>query len=381
MNSLRDKRTILYVSGFPDIVGGGQRSFFLLLKSLDRSRFRPVVVCPSPGEVSREVARLGCEVCFLEHPPLRISKIWNIISYTRKLRAIAAEIGADLIHCDTLDTAFLSGISFSGLPLVFHARVSDKGAILDKVVPFFCDSIVCVSTAVTKRFYGLSGRAARTHVIYNGVDPEEFNSGISGASFRNNYGIEPGGQLLGYCGQLVEEKGLRVLVNAFRIINREFPQSRLVLAGRGVLEPELRRLVHESNLDGSVFFTGFVENAPEFMAALDFFILPSHMEGFSRVLLEAMSCGKPVIATAAGGNLETVRDGLTGYLFPVGAPDELARKAMELMRDKVLAKKMGKAGRIRAVENFSARKTTEEIQALYVSILTGRDVSSATGCR
>lgn len=370
MNSSKDKKTILYVSGFSDIVGGGQRSFFLLLKNLDRSRFRAVVLCPAPGEVSREVSGMGAEVLFLKIPLLRSWKVWRIPAYIVKLRAIAADSGADLIHCDTLDTAFLAGLSFCGLPLVFHARVSDTGALLDHVVPFLCDRIICVSKAVTERFHGFAGRASKLRVIYNGVDIESFKPEIDGADFRKRYAVANDAPLLGYCGQLDESKGLKDLVEAFKIISREVPASRLVLAGRGALEPELRGLVRGLELGNRVIFTGFIEQIPEFMAALDIFILPSKWkEGFARVLLEAMASGKPVLATTAGGNVEAVVDGETGYLYSAKDTGDLARKSITLLKDRPLAERMGQAGRLRAVNSFSIKKTADDIHGLYNSLL------------
>lgn len=366
-NSSADKKTILYVSGFSDIVGGGQRSFFLLLKNLDRSKFRPVVLCPWPGEVSREVSALGCEALFLEKPVLLTWKFWEILFYLRALRSLAVRSGADLIHCDTLDTALFSGIAFCGLPLVFHARVSDIGANLDKVAPFFCDGIICVSSAVAERFRGF---AAKIHVIYNGVDTADFSPEVDGAPFRIKHGITLGAPLLGYCGQIVEEKGLKTLVEAFGIVNRERPESRLVFAGRGKFEEELKRIVHEAGLSKAVVFAGFIEDTPGFMAALDVFVLPTvHKEGLARVLLEAMACGKPVVATPIGGNSETVVDGVTGFFFPPGEHAQLAAKVIPLLSDKELAKRIGMAGRLRAVDNFSIERTAEAIHALYSGLL------------
>jgi lipopolysaccharide heptosyltransferase II len=374
-NSSRSKKTIFYVSGFADIAGGGQRSFFLLAKNLDLARFRMVVLCPAPGEVSREVLRLGVEVRFLGIPPLRTWKLWRIPAYIIKFRGIAARSGADLIHCDTLDTALLAGLAFCGLPLVFHARASDTGSILDQVVPFFCDRIICVSKAVTARFTGVAGLFARLQVIYNGVNTEEFSPAISGAALRNEYGIAPEVPLLGYCGQLVEEKGLKVLVEAFEIINREFPESRLILAGRGAFKAELQRLVRGLKLEDRVIFTGFIENIPEFMAALDVFVLPSFVkEGLARVLLEAMACGKPVISSTSGGNAETVLDGVTGYFFAAGSQQELARKALALLKNRGLAKNMGEAGRARAEQDFSISRTVLGIHKLYNELLQGGGV-------
>lgn len=368
MSSAADIPIVLYVSGFSDIVGGGQLSFFLLLRNLDRSRFRPVVLCPGEGEVSRRVSGMGIETLFLEQPKLRTWKLWEIIRYAASLRRLIRAAGAGLAHCDTLNSAFLAGLAnlFGGIPVVFHARVSGSGGVMDKIVPFLCDRIICVSRAVAARFAGSRYFSDKVRVIYNGVDTAEFTPSLSGDEFRKRNGIPSAVPLVGYCGQLVETKGLAVLIEAFRIIKNTVPESRLVLAGRGDFEGGLRAKVRGLNLEDSVIFAGFVENTPQFMAALDVFILPSFwLEGFSRALLEAMACGKPVITTPLGGNIETVVDGKTGYFSPAGSPAILAEKAGSLLRDKDLAGKLGKNARQRAVELFDIRRTAQDIHKLY----------------
>ncbi len=374
MSSAADIPTVLYVSGFSDIVGGGQLSFFLLLRNLNRSRFRPVVLCPEPGEVSREVSAMGIEVLFLEQPKLKAWKLWEIIRYAASLRRLISAAGAGLVHCDTLTSAFLAGLAnlFGGIPVVFHARVSDSGGVMDKIVPFLCDRIIGVSKAVAARFAGSPYFADKVRVIYNGVDTAEFTPSLSGDEFRKSHGIPSAVPLLGYGGQLVEAKGVVVLIEAFGIIKNAIPESRLVLAGRGDFEGELRAKVRGLNMEDSVIFAGFVENTPQFMAALDVFILPSILlEGFSRAILEAMACGKPVITTPLGGNTEAVVEGETGFFFQADSSADLARKAVSLLKDRALAARLGENGRRRAVELFDIRRTSEKIHGLYDEFLSG----------
>lgn len=360
-NSPPDARTVLYVSGFSDIVGGGQRSFLLLLKNLDRSRFRPVVLCPAPGEVAREVGKMGIAAIFLDQPKLKTWMVWKIAAYVLSLRGIAADCGARLIHCDTLASALLAGLSAAGtgVAVVFHARVSDSGGLLDRLAPYFSDRIICVSKAVAARF----PRSAKVSVIYNSVDTEVFipvthvNSG-------------PEKSVIGYCGQLLKEKGLADLIVAFSMARAKFPDAMLMLAGRGPFEDELKDIIVESGLKGAVVFPGFVEDISLFMAALDIFVAPTRFnEGLSRVLIEAMACGKPVVTTPLGGNPETVEEGETGFMVPPGDVTALSEKIILLLRDRELSAKMGASGRARAIDIFDARKATAAIHGLYSELI------------
>lgn len=356
--------SILYLSGFADVVGGGQRSFLLLLKYLDRSRFRPVVLCPAPGEVSAAVSSLGMETRFLAEPRLKTWRFWPIFTYIAGLRREIRTSGASLVHCDTLNSAILAGIAavFTGVPVVFHARVSDSGGKKDWLAWILCGRIICVSRYVSSRFPA----GSRVRVIYNGVDTDEYSPALNGFAMRGLWGIPAGSPVLGYCGQLVAEKGLLILLEAFKQIRKAVPDARLVIVGRGDLEGKLREMAAEPELSGAVVFAGFMKNTSHAMAAFDALVLPSFwLEGLSRVLIEAMSCGKPVLATAVGGNLETVSDGETGFVFPAGDPAVLAKKALMLLKDRSLSQKMGEKARRRAVENFNCRRTSMEIHSLY----------------
>ncbi|MFA6434232.1 MAG: glycosyltransferase family 4 protein [Elusimicrobiales bacterium] len=369
-----DPQAVLYISGFSDIVGGGQLSFLLLLKHLDRSRFRPVVLCPGEGEVSRVVSGMGIETSFLERPAPGFRRWRRLPAYVAELCRVITKSGARLVHCDTLDSALLAGAAarFLRVPLVFHARVADGGGVLDRLIPFFCSRIICVSGAAAERFEGACCSKGKVRVIHNGVDLEAFSPLGRGEAFRRKYKIPAHSPLLGYCGQLVEGKGPAVLIDAFKIIKGLVPGAVLALAGRGTYEPELRRKVREYGLEDSVIFAGFVEDTPEFMSALDVFAFPSAFrEGFSRVLLEAMAAGKPVIAAPLGGNIETIAEGETGLFFQAGSASDLARKAVSLLKDGALAARLGGNGRGRAERFFDIRGTAEKIHRVYEELMPG----------
>jgi len=256
---------ILYVSGFTDVVGGGQRSFFLILKNLDRARFWPVVLCPAEGEVSRAVSDMGIATVFLPQPALKTWRVWEIFSYAASLRRITEETRASLVHCDTLGSALLAGLAHAagGAPVVFHARVSESGGLKDRLVRLLCDRIICVSRSVAARFSG----SGRVRVVYNGVDTTEYRPS-AGSGVREKLGVPTEAPLLGDCGQLVEAKGIETLLEAFAALRKDFPEARLAIAGRGAFEGTLRDRARALGLTGAIIFAGFMDNTAPFLAAL-----------------------------------------------------------------------------------------------------------------
>jgi glycosyltransferase involved in cell wall biosynthesis len=215
--------------------------------------------------------------------------------------------------------------------------------------------------------------------------------GFDGESFEIvHYGIEPDGgatplaapepRLL-CVGRLIPIKGHLVLLRAFAQARRELPSLRLDIAGRGPLEPALRALAKELEVEDAVTFLGYVapiQRAIEDAAAV---VVPSLGEGFGMVALEAMERARPVIATEIGGLGELVEDGETGLLVPPGDADALARAIVRLGRDRNEAAEMGRAGRRRALGHFLQERCTDRTELLYRAKLEERSVAGNGGSR
>src|SRR5947209_17568718 len=137
------------------------------------------------------------------------------------------------------------------------------------------------------------------------------------------------------------------VLGVFERVTRVVP-SRLVMIGDGPDRSRAEAFCRERDLRDRVFFLGNVPNLEEIVGASDLFLLPSEHESFGMAALEAMASEVPVIATRAGGLPEVVADGETGYLLPVGDVDAMAERAIAILSDKVLHRRLGRAGRARA---------------------------------
>ena len=141
-----------------------------------------------------------------------------------------------------------------------------------------------------------------------------------------------------------------------------------MLFGEGVLRPELWRRIRELGLAGRFVMPGFRHDLDSFIAAADVVVLPSFTEGLPNVALEASAAGVPVVATAVGGTPEVVADGETGYLVAPGEPEALASKVITLLREPLLRKRMGEAGRERMREMFSFEAQADAYLKLFGSL-------------
>jgi len=206
--------------------------------------------------------------------------------------------------------------------------------------------------------------------------------GFDGSSFEIvHYGIEPDGSPESYrggeprllcVGRLIPIKGHIVLFRAFAEARRRVPSLRLDIAGRGPLEPALRALAKELEIEDAVDFLGYVVPVQRAIEEAAIVVVPSMGEGFGMVALEAMERARPVIAAEIGGLGELVEEGVTGLLVPPGEAEPLAEAIVRLGSDLALARELGEAGRRRALEQFLQERCTDRTELLYEASLNGR---------
>jgi glycosyltransferase involved in cell wall biosynthesis len=142
--------------------------------------------------------------------------------------------------------------------------------------------------------------------------------------------------------------------------------------GKGTDEymEKLKREAHNLQLEEKIIFTGFRNDIPKIMSAMDVFVLATfYEEGLSRVILEAMAAGIPVIASAIGGNPEVVMHGENGMLVQTGNAELLAKAILKISSDAEMLKQMGKKARKHVASKFSIEENVNKIQNVYEEIL------------
>ncbi len=174
-----------------------------------------------------------------------------------------------------------------------------------------------------------------------------------------------------FVGWLSRNKGVATLLQAIPIIKRRIPNIRVYIAGAGPQEAEVRKIANKLAVEENTEFLGVIEREGKYSyyISVDICVVPSLVnEGFPTVLLEAMICGKPVVASKVGGIPYIVKDKETGLLFEPGNAEDLADKAITLLQDKELRDRMGEAAEVRARE-FTWDKITERTVEIYREVL------------
>ncbi|WP_228975781.1 glycosyltransferase [Streptomyces sp. DH12] len=257
-----------------------------------------------------------------------------------------------------------------------HQRASDTSPperiAAECEVGLACDRIIATCRDEVRELRRMHIPPERVSVVPCGVDPEQFSptgpaAGRGPARFR-----------LLQLGRLVPRKGAAVTVTALT----RLPDAELVIVGgppadRLDGDPEVRRLRDVARLAGvadRVLFTGAVsrdEVAPLLRSA-DVVVCPGDYEPFGIVPLEAMACGRPVVASAVGGQLDTVADPECGRLVPPRDPDALARAVAGFLADPALRAACGAAGRRRVLSRYDWARVGAATEAVYVQVRAAR---------
>ena len=204
-------------------------------------------------------------------------------------------------------------------------------------------------------------------VVPNFVDPARFKRDSS--EFCHHFGRR-GDKLVCHVSNFRPVKRIMDVVETFSRIAKEVP-SQLLMIGDGPDRSRAEAYARTHGLRDRVQFLGNVPNLEEVLGACDVFLLPSESESFGMAALEAMASEVPVIATDTGGLPEVVTPGETGFLLPVGDVDGMAARALEILRDEPLRRKMGKRAREVAVELFDEQKIVPHYRDLYDRVLSG----------
>lgn len=214
--------------------------------------------------------------------------------------------------------------------------------------------------------------SGRVEVIYNGIDPEPWARVSRDGELLKSVGVPPDARVLGAVGNLYPVKGHLHLIQAARAVVAVEPSAHLVILGRGTLKGALEAEAERLGIRSHVHLLGLRDDVPNWLGAMDVFVLPSLSEGLPLSVLEAMAAGRPIVATKVGGVPEVVEDGVTGFLVPPAAPDALAERMLAVLGDPVRATTMGAAGRARVQATFSLPEMANRYRALYQRVVARR---------
>jgi glycosyltransferase involved in cell wall biosynthesis len=237
---------------------------------------------------------------------------------------------------------------------------------------------ICVCYAEPARRDAIAVRGVpedRVAVVDNGIDLRRFTP-LEGpdrrkarAAARDRLRLPPGSFVVGAVGRMIHAKGHQHLVAALVQIRSARPDAVLVIIGDGPLAGRVRDQVGSLGLDGITFFPGALPVTPELYAAFDVFVYPSIVGVFGLVVLEAMACGVPVVASDLPGSEILLADGVDALVVPPGDPAAIAGAVLRLADDQELAQELAARAADHVRQRFSAETMINRYLALYRGVL------------
>jgi len=229
------------------------------------------------------------------------------------------------------------------------------------------DVAIAVSSLEARHYEAFGVSPKRIRVVPNCVDLDTFSPG------RPEHPLEEsmGSKLVGYVGRLDPIKGLVTLLNAFELVHRKDPQSKLVMIGPDFgMKKVLHSIIAERNIPGVVFRNPVpYRQLVDIYRSLDVAVSPSSFEVFGMSNLEAMACGRPVVSTNIGGASDLIEEGYDGYLVQPGDHEALASQILNLLQDEERAKTIGKNAWSKA-QAYGIERTANLLEQTYADCLS-----------
>ena len=358
-----------------DVFAGTERHMLDLARGLSALGIAATIACPSPAALEDAARREGL-------PTLTVPKRGLVDWQAARLLARRLKSGrTNIVHAHNGRTALaaalavrLAGRGQCVMTQHFlepnHATLSGPKATVSGAAHHWVvgqmSRILAISEAVRQAMLDRKEAPDRKiTVVPNGIsapDPAD------PAATRRELGIAADTPLVVCAARLEREKDIASLISAMGIVRNTVPEVRCLVAGAGAEKAALEEQIEGLNLSGSVTLLGFRADATSLMAAADIFVLPSLAEPFGLVLLEAMALGRPVVATRAGGPLEIVVDGETGFLVPPSSPDALAEAVKRLIADPAAGRRLGENGLARFEQRFTAARMAQATLTVYAQI-------------
>lgn len=294
----------------------------------------------------------------------------------RAIRDLVSQTGANVLHTHgyKADVYGYFALRKSRTPLVATCHnwcdtdfATRAYGALDRFCLRHFAAVAVVSEDVKKRLESAGLQPDKVPLIHNGIDCAPFTEAQRFSASGHSKAT-----VVGFAGRLSSEKGIDLFLEAAEGILKKVPDTRFLVAGDGDERVRSEETIREKNLGHHVTLLGRCEDMPAFYASLDVLLSSSRTEGLPMALMEAMSSGVPVVATAVGDVPELVKDGLTGILVPSGDTYAMQEAVASLLRDDERRKSLGEAAAAWIQQNFSASRMAESYLAFYAKVLGSR---------
>ena len=306
------------------------------------------------------------------------TKFIDALSATYKVRKIVSEIQPDILHVHYVGIYALLGL-FSGAKQIVSTPwgsdvIEGKKSIVKRWIVsrilHKSKMITCDAYHMRNEVMNFGIHSDRIRIINFGIDTERFSKQEKNKDLLDKFGISNELSIVSL-RNFEPVYDIKTLIFAAKIVLKENSNVRFILLGRGTLEDELKALVRDLGIDGSVCFTGFVDNQllPSLLSSMDIYVSTSLSDaGIASSTAEAMACETPVVISDSAENDKWVNNEDNGFLFSTKNHKRLAGILVKLLQDEALRKKVGKEGRNVIVQNNDYENEMNKVNNLYIEL-------------
>lgn len=349
-------------------LGGAEKLLLYYLKHLDKKKYNLFVCClrEKPADLRDEMSN------YAEIINLNIRSKFDPMAIVYILKVLR-RIEPDIIHTNLFQPRV-----YTTLAKLFYKHsllITQKHSIVNPQKHNIFILFEMISILLNKKVIAISESVKKSLtkfefipqnkilVLPNCIDYETYKKNSDRYSIRNKNEI-----VIGTVGRLEKVKGIKYLLLAMKIILAKFPHIRLEIIGDGSQSENLKKITEKLGISNSVKFFGKFTDVIPFYNKMDIFVLPSILEGFGIVLLEAMASGLPVVATNVDGIREVVIQGESGILIPPKNPDAIAKAVIQIIENPELFRNLVENG-IRRAQLFDVGEHVMKLESLYSNLL------------
>ena len=366
--------------------GGAERQAIELFKSLDRSRIKPILCVLSNNNPLSEHLPNGTKDLIVINKRFK----YDFTAIFRFARLILKQ-DIKLVHCFLFDAEMVARLSafFLGRPIVISSERNSnyKHRFIHHIMLSLTKGLLkaMIANSAEGKQLNIETFQIPEHKIFvvrNGIDLDHFRPSLEdGRNFRTSMDIPLDANVIGMAASFKPQKRHQDFLRAAKKILIDHPNTFFFLVGEKLpgniqgtnqYHDEIRLLIKELGLEHRCLQLGNRNDMPSVYNACDLMLLPSSREGTPNVLLEAMSCAVPMIATNISDNSLIIQHAKTGFLVEVGDVDNLARYSISLIEDKSMRERIGTSAREAITRDFSTSALARKTESVYFDYL-GRD--------
>jgi len=350
---------------------GGQNQVLLTVNGLRALGHRAALVAHPDGELRRRAAE-GLELIPLApRNEVDLHAAW-------KFARVVKRLAPDVIHAHDPHGVAMASVALSlgasphgrRAPALVASRRVDfhlQGNSFSRWKYRQVDCFIAASDAIRQMLLADGVDSERAVTVHEGIDVDHV-AAAAPVNVHEAFWLPHHAPVVGNVAALVPHKGQRYLIEAAHLVVQAVPDARFVILGEGELRDHLEHLVRDRHLEKHVLLPGFRTDVLGCIKGFDVFVMSSVTEGLGTSLLDAMACGKPVVATRAGGIPEIVDEGVTGTLVPARDHHALAKAIVAMLENEEMRRKCGAAGLARVRERFTVDRMVAATADVYARV-------------